>query len=70
MAKLKICYLCDGKSCQDPIYCYKNGSDCRHTTDLDHALNYSSVPTDEELNAYFKHIGFDVYFEKVGSCRL
>lgn len=37
MAKLKICYLCDGKSCQDPIYCYKNGSDCRHTTDLDHA---------------------------------
>lgn len=64
MARPTIVYICDGKACQDPMYCHSNGSDCKHTSKLEHALNYSSVPTEEELEERFKYMGHDVYFEK------
>lgn len=37
----KIFYLCDGEreNCKKRN-CYKNGGDCRHTTDISHAMNF------------------------------
>lgn len=34
-------YLCDGEVLDCPkTSCYKNNGDCRHTTDVSHALNH------------------------------
>jgi hypothetical protein len=37
----RIFYLCDGEreNCKKRN-CYKNGGDCRHTTDISHAMNF------------------------------
>lgn len=40
----KIFYLCDGKveKCSKRT-CYKNGGDCKHTSDIEHAKNFQKV---------------------------
>ncbi len=40
MNKSTILYLCDGKvpTCRK-TECYKQGRNCRHTSDVNHALN-------------------------------
>lgn len=37
----RIFYLCDGgrENCKKRN-CYKNGGDCKHTTDINHAMNF------------------------------
>ena len=37
----KVMYLCDGEVPEcEKTSCYKNGGPCRHTTDVDHAMNF------------------------------
>lgn len=40
----KIFYLCDGEreNCKKRN-CYKNGGDCRHTTDISHGIPFRLV---------------------------
>ena len=37
----KVFYLCDGNvpECKK-TFCYQNGGECRHTSDIKHALNF------------------------------
>lgn len=37
----KVFFLCNGqkRDCKKRC-CYKNGGDCRHTSDINHALNF------------------------------
>lgn len=40
MGIFKRLYLCDRmKSCRDRIGCSRNGGECRHTQDIEHAVN-------------------------------
>lgn len=35
----KKLYLCDGQACgNNPEYCYLNGGECFHTTNVEHSL--------------------------------
>ena len=37
----RIFYLCDGQKEDCPRkFCYKNGGICKHTTDINHAMNF------------------------------
>lgn len=39
----KCMFLCDGmKKCGQHINCYKNGGECRYTSDLNHAMNFTA----------------------------
>ena len=40
----KIFYLCDGKVPECPkTHCYQHGNECRHTTNIEHAVNFEKV---------------------------
>ena len=51
----KIFYLCDGKreKCKK-TRCYKNGGECRHTTDINHALKFERKGSDKNGDFYEK----------------
>lgn len=40
----KCMFLCDGmkEACGQHINCYKNGGECRYTSDLNHAMNFTA----------------------------
>ena len=44
----KILYLCDGEleKCRMKSGCYKNGGDCMHTSNIEHAKNFKKVHRD------------------------
>ena len=39
---MKVFYLCDGMvpGCEMKEICYKRGGRCRHTSDVEHAVNF------------------------------
>lgn len=40
----KIFYLCDGKVPECPkTRCYQHGNECRHTSNIEHAINFEKV---------------------------
>lgn len=45
----RVFYLCDGKKedCKR-TNCYKNGGECKHTEDVEHAKNFSKEEYREE----------------------
>lgn len=54
---MKILYICDLARC---MVC---NPDCRHTTDLAHALHYDDEPDAETLEAKFERYG-DYWVER------
>ncbi len=50
----RIFYLCDGEreNCKKRT-CYKNGGNCRHTTDINHAVNFERRAK-TEIGSYFE----------------
>lgn len=66
----KVAYLCDRLACSDCSY-----PECKHTTDISHAVNFTIVSSDGEtiekyiekerettaLNIVEKHVCFPVY---------
>ena len=61
-------YLCDGKACNDisKTYCHLNNGECRHTSNIEHALylNNKTVdttfvrfnPEDDKNPIYFEEL--------------
>lgn len=42
-----ILYLCDGRACERPDYCWHNKTgECRHTARLEHALHKDANPNE------------------------
>lgn len=55
-----ICYLCDKKQCAN---CSSETGFCYHTTKIEHAVNWNTEPTQQELEKYFS-LCVDYWFEK------
>lgn len=59
---IKIMYLCDGEvpSCKK-MHCYKKTDDtpCRHTSDINHALNFRKP-----------HVAEGYYYEQENGCAI
>lgn len=51
----KVFYLCDGEKedCKK-MTCYKNGGECKHTSNIEHALNFERVGKNEKGTFYEK----------------
>lgn len=51
----KIFYLCDGEreNCKKTS-CYKSGGGCKHTSNVEHALNFKRVGKSENGSFYEK----------------
>lgn len=45
-----IAYCCDGEveNCKDSKGCFKNGGQCCHTCQIDHAINFEKVDGSDE----------------------
>lgn len=51
----KVFYLCDGEKedCKKRS-CYKDGGECKHTSNINHALNFKRVGKSENGSFYEK----------------
>lgn len=51
----RVFYLCDGekKDCKR-TNCYKNGGECKHTEDVEHAKNFHRDGIDSEKSSFFE----------------
>lgn len=48
---MKVWYLCDGErpECAKRT-CFKNGGTCKHTRDIEHAVNFKKEKRGEHVN--------------------
>lgn len=53
--KAQVFYLCDGdiENCNKK-HCYKCGGGCKHTTDINHAINFQKSSFRSEKNDFFE----------------
>lgn len=51
----RVFYLCDGKKedCKR-TNCYKDGGECEHTEDIEHAKNFHRDGIDSEKSSFFE----------------
>lgn len=59
--KYTIAYICDRKQCG--IKC--SYPECRHTTNIEHSVNYKEEPNIGELLANFKSVGNEFYTDEI-----
>lgn len=58
--KYTIAYICDRKQCANCSY-----PECRHTTNIEHAVNYKEEPTFGEILEHFKSVGNEFYTDEI-----
>lgn len=60
----KIAFICDGYSfCNRSESCYRNGGDCHHTENPEHALHLKGTATNRILSLTFKENVYGDFME-------
>lgn len=45
----RVVYLCDGNKCPEEKASCKHGGPCRHTADIEHAINFRRFPDTDDF---------------------